>query len=295
MLLEAAASGSPGLGCGRWRRGSLYCEDAARAAAALPHRLGVEVSISAASVAISRITGPSRRHLALLERARARRFGENHVFGYVRGESRRVMIRKASSGAARDEGVRRTPPEDEAREQRGTKHPRFGDQSRHPRRRPAIERRRLCGEWRWVSCERRKARQGGDTGRAVDDDVVGEQRMLGRLATERVARYPGEAQALLALVNVLFGRIQRRALRIGLGQRDAPSLRAAVSCEVWCERFLAGAAALIAQGDDHRSPPNVERWAICPRTAESLDSLLDSKLGETQATEIASEKAASCS
>ena len=249
LAASVAGAGGADLGIARTR---------GEAAVALLRRRGAGLSISAASAAVSHAARPLRRRSALLELHGARRFGEDHALADARGGSRRVVIRKALSGAARDEGARPAPLENEAREVRWTKHARLSDPSRHTRGGPAIE--RAWAVWGLAPGQPQatRRRQGGDTGRAVEDDVVGMPGELGGLTTQRVARQADDGeQALLALASVLVERNQRRALLVGVERRDALSLPSPLSAETERERRLASAALLIAQGDNHRSPPRV--------------------------------------
>src|SRR6185437_12725382 len=173
----------------------------------------------------------------------------------------------------------------------GTKDARFGDQREHFGRCPAVEGRRLHGDQREVSGEQRRAQQCGDARRSVDNDVIGMPAELEGFAMQRVAREADDAeQAAMAPACALLGPVERRALRVGVDQRDPLSLPGPLAGEMQGERRLADATFLIEQRNDHRAPLPALHWVAPSPTTDSLDSSwLESKLGGSQATEFSAE------
>src|SRR5579872_448508 len=96
---------------------------------------------------------------------------------------------------------------------------------------------------------------------------------LGGFAMQRVAREADDAeQAVMASACALLGPVERRALRVGVDQRDPLSLPGPLAGEMQGERRLADAAFLIEQRDDHRAPLLVLHWVAPSPTTDSLDS-----------------------
>ena len=106
----------------------------------------------------------------------------------LRRKRRRIVLGEALRGFAGDDGARRTAVEDKARAERGAEDPRLRDQRQHLSGCPTVERRWLRRDQCEVGREERRAQQGGDARRTVDDDVVGMSGELRRLAMQRVAR-----------------------------------------------------------------------------------------------------------
>ena len=133
---------------------------------------------------------------------------------------------------------------------------RFAEQRQHLGRGPAVERRRLHRDQHEVGGEQRRAHQAGDTRRPVDDDVIGVARELRRFAMERVAREADDAeQPRQGPPGALLRPVERRALRVGVDQRDALALPRPFAGEMQRERRLADAALLVEERDDHRRSP----------------------------------------
>jgi hypothetical protein len=102
---------------------------------------------------------------------------------------------------------------------------------------PPIERRRLRRDQDQIGGKQRRTHQTGDARRPVDNDVVGIAGEFRRLAVQRVARQPDDAeQAWEALLRALLGPVERRALRIGVDQGDALSFPGPFAREMEGER-----------------------------------------------------------
>ena len=88
------------------------------------------------------------------------------------------------------------------------------------------------------------------------------------------------------LPRALLRPVERRALRVGVDQRDVFAVQRPFAGEVQGERRLADAALLIEQSDDHRFPPGLRpkgnddcfsdcwrparrRWFACPQIAQA--------------------------
>ena len=163
------------------------------------------------------------------------------------------------------------------------------DQLQHLARGPAVERRRLRGDQHQVGGEQRRAHQPGDARRPVDDDVIGVAGEFRRLAMQRVARQADDAeQARQALPGALLGPVERRALRVGVDQRDPLSFPGPFAGEMQGERRLADAALLVEERHDHRgcSCAVFHRSRRSPTTEELNSCRLESKLGGSEAIEL---------
>ena len=167
------------------------------------------------------------------------------------------MIGERRGDLARDHSARGAAIEDEARGELRAEDARFLDQLQHLAGGPAIEGRRLRGDQRRVGREQGRAHQASDARRSVDDDVIDVARDLRRLAMERVARQADDAeQARQALLGALLGPVERRALRVGVDERDSLALPGPFAGEMQGQRRLADAALLVEERDDHRAPPS---------------------------------------
>jgi hypothetical protein len=88
--------------------------------------------------------------------------------------------------------------------------------------------------------------------------------MLGRLATERSSCQANDSeQTLLAIASALFAGNERRALLVGVEQRDAPFLLSPVSAEMALERRLASSS----------DCPVRQSWLAAPSVATSVGVL----------------------
>jgi len=87
--------------------------------------------------------------------------------------------------------------------------------------------------------------------------VVGIAGQFGRFPMQRVTRQAdGAEQPRQAFTAALLRPIQRRALRVGVDQRDALTPPSPFPGKVKRQRRLADATLLIEEGDNHLEPPD---------------------------------------
>ena len=160
------------------------------------------------------------------EASGARGVREGDALADTRGKRRRIVISEAVGGLAGDHGARGAAVEHKTRDELRAEDARFLQQLQHLGRAPAVEGRRLRGDQDEIGGEQGRAQQAGDARRPVDDDVVGVAGELRRFPVQRVARQADDAeQARHGLLGALRGPVESRALRIGVDDRDALSLR----------------------------------------------------------------------
>jgi hypothetical protein len=124
---------------------------------------------------------------------------------------------------------------------------------------PAIEWRRLHRDQDEIGREQGGACQARNGRRAVDNNVAGVSRELGRLTMEGVARKADDAEEpRQAFPGPLLGPVERRALRVCVDQDDAFAVAGPLSGEMQGERGPADATLLIEERDDHRAPAGIE-------------------------------------
>jgi hypothetical protein len=146
-----------------------------------------------------------------------------------------------------------------------------------------------------VRGEQCRAHQPGDARRAVNDDVIGVTGDFRRLAMQRVASKPDDAeQPAKPFLRTLFGPVEGRALRIGVDQHDAPSFPGPFAGEMQRERRLADATLLVEGRHDHRGRLGVFHRSRRSPATEGLDSCrLESKLGGPEVIGLLEENRAS--
>ena len=134
-----------------------------------------------------------------------------------------------------------------------------------------------------VGREQRRTHEAGDAWRAIDDDVIGIARALGRFTVERIAGAAGSRVRAAATV-------ESRTLRVGIDDDDALAASSPFAGEMESGCRLADAALLVEQRVNHGTAPGggtpctgVERgaavrkipkesWLEELRRAQSLES-----------------------
>jgi hypothetical protein len=110
-----------------------------------------------------------------------------------------------------------------------------------------------------IGREQGRARQARNARRAINNDVVGVSRELGRLMMEGIARKADDGeQSRQAFPGALLGPVERGALRVSVNQDDAFALAGPLPGEMQGERGLADAALLIEERDDHCAPAGIK-------------------------------------
>jgi hypothetical protein len=185
--------------------------------------------------------------------------GEADPLADPRGERRRIVVDKPLGGRSGDERAGGTAVEHEAGDKVGAEDARLRDELQRLAGGPAIEWRRLRRDQDEIGREQGRARQARNARRAINNDVVGVSRELGRLMMEGIARKADDGeQSRQAFPGALLAPVERGALRVNVNQDDAFALAGPMPGEMQGERGLADAALLIEERDDHCAPAGIE-------------------------------------